>query len=190
MRSEPKTTTLQKAINGDEQAFTILYDENIDVIYRFVEIRVGDPQTAEDLTSKIFMKSWEKLSTFQDRGVPFRAWVFRIARNAIIDHYRTRKDVAPLELVSNTSDGTQPMGEKLANDMDAEQVLALMEQLTSSQRQVLILRLMDGLTTDEAAANLNKRAGAVRALHMRALHRMTKLLKGTSLKEERELEFT
>lgn len=190
MRSDPQLTTLQKAIRGDKQAFTVLYDENIDVIYRFVEIRVGDLQTAEDLTSKIFMKSWEKLATFQDRGVPYRAWVFRIARNTIIDHYRTRKEVAPLELVSNTSDGAQPMVEKLANDMDAEQLLTLMEQLTDSQRKVLILRLIDGLSTDETAAALRKRSGAVRALQMRGLHRMAKLLEGTSLKEERELEFT
>ena len=90
---------VKAAANGDEQAFASLYDTYLDSIYRFIYLRVEDQQTAEDITSNVFLKAWEKLDKYQFRGVPFRAWLFRIARNAVIDHYRTRKEMAPLEAV-------------------------------------------------------------------------------------------
>lgn len=165
-----ETTTLQLAIRGDESAFTYLYNENQSQILKFVSRRVDDSSSAEDLTASIFMKVWEKLGAYQDRGLPFQAWLYRIARNSVIDYYRTRKAVAPLELVENAPDGSRPIVDSLGDKQEAQQVLDLLSQLTQSQREVLDLKLVQGLSTDEVAIKLGKKAGAVRALQMRGLH--------------------
>lgn len=169
--------TVRLAVKGDEQAFGQLYDAYVDSIYRFIYLRVEDQQTAEDITSNVFLKSWEKLGVYQPRGVPFRAWLFRIARNAVIDHYRTRKEIAPLEAVVNTFDEAQmPLAEHVSVRLEAEKIITLMNGLTEDQRNVLTLKLVHGLNTKEVAKALGKRQGAVRALQMRGLQALTKLM--------------
>lgn len=168
---------VKKAIKGDQQAFGQLYDAYLDSIYRFVYLRVEDQQTAEDISANVFLKAWEKLEDYQMRGVPFRAWLFRIARNAVIDHYRTRKEVAPLEAVVNTYDESAvPLSDHVTTRIEAQQILGLMEQLTEDQRNVLTLKLVHGLDTQEVAKALGKRQGAVRALQMRGLQALAKLM--------------
>lgn len=169
--------TVRLAINGDQQAFALLYDTYVDSIYRFIYIRVEDQQTAEDIASSVFLKAWEKLSSYQQRGLPFRAWLFRIARNAVIDHYRTRKEVAPLEAAANATDRRSlSLSEGVAVKLEAESILRLMEQLTEDQRNVLTLKLVHGFDTEEVAKTLGKRQGAVRALQMRGLQTLAKLM--------------
>jgi RNA polymerase sigma-70 factor (ECF subfamily) len=169
--------TVLAAIKGDEQAFSVLYDTYIDSIYRFIFVRVEDQQTAEDIASSVFLKAWEKLGSYQQRGLPFRAWLFRIARNAVIDHYRTRKEVAPLEAAANAFDNQAlSLSERVGVKIEAENILRLMNQLTDDQRNVLTLKLVHGLDTEEVASSLGKRQGAVRALQMRGLQALAKLM--------------
>lgn len=169
--------TVEKAIKGDQQAFAQIYDAYLDSIYRFVYMRVEDQQTAEDIAANVFLKAWEKLQDYQQRGLPFRAWLFRIARNAVIDHYRTRKEVAPLEAVVNTFDESAvPVSEKVGSQIETEKILKLMNELTEDQRNVLSLKLVHGLDTEEVAKALGKRQGAVRALQMRGLQALAKLM--------------
>lgn len=169
--------TVGKAIKGDEQAFSLLYDTYIDSIYRFIYVRVEDQQTAEDIASGVFLKAWEKLGSYQQRGLPFRAWLFRIARNAVIDHYRTRKEAAPLEAAANAYDkGALSLSETVGVKIEAENILRLMNELTEDQRNVLTLKLVHGLDTEEVASSLGKRQGAVRALQMRGLQALAKLM--------------
>lgn len=164
-------------MRGDQQAFGQLYDAYLDSIYRFIYLRVEDQQTAEDITASVFLKAWEKLEAYQIRGVPFRAWLFRIARNAVIDHYRTRKEVAPLEAVVNTYDESAiSVSEGVGTRLEAQKIMTLMDQLTDDQRNVLSLKLVHGLNTQEVAKALGKRQGAVRALQMRGLQALAKLL--------------
>jgi RNA polymerase sigma-70 factor (ECF subfamily) len=172
---------VRRAVEGDEQAFASLYDTYVDSIYRFIYLRVEDQQTAEDITSGVFLKVWEKLEHYQMRGIPFRAWLFRIARNAVIDHYRTRKETAPLEAVINVFDqNASPVAETVATRIEAEKILEFMKQLTEDQRNVLTLKLVHGLNTDEIANTLGKRQGAVRALQMRGLQALAKLMENKS----------
>jgi RNA polymerase sigma-70 factor (ECF subfamily) len=178
-RSEQEYVKL--AVAGDEHAFTFLYEKYIDNIYRFVLYRVADSETAEDLTSAVFLKVWEKLGSYQDRGLPFRAWLFRIARNAVIDHYRTRKEVAPIDLISPEElPKTSALADDVEKSLEAERIRRLMDQLTDIQREVLILKLINGFSTEEIAETLGKKAGAVRALQMRALNALSKLIEEDS----------
>jgi RNA polymerase sigma-70 factor (ECF subfamily) len=168
---------VKAAAKGDEQAFASLYDTYVDNIYRFIFLRVEDQQTAEDLTSTVFLRAWEKLDRYQIRGVPFRAWLFRIARNAVIDHYRTRKETAPLEAVINMRDeGAISVSQHVGLRIEAEKVMEGLQQLTEDQRNVLTLKLVHGFNTHEVAKALGKRQGAVRALQMRGLHALAKLM--------------
>jgi RNA polymerase sigma-70 factor (ECF subfamily) len=168
---------VKSASEGDEQAFSALYDTYLDSIYRFVYLRVEDQQTAEDLTSTVFMRAWEKLDKYEFRGVPFRAWLFRIARNAVIDHYRTRKESAPLEAVINTHDESAiSVSQKVGLHIEAEKVMTCMQQLTEDQRNVLTLKVVHGFSTEEVAKTLGKRQGAVRALQMRGLQALAKIM--------------
>lgn len=172
---------VRAAAKGDEQAFGLLYDAYLDSIYRFVYLRVEDQQTAEDITANVFLRAWEKLDRYQFRGVPFRAWLFRIARNAVIDHYRTRKETAPLEAVINTHDESAiSVSQKVGLRIEAEKVMENMRQLTEDQRNVLTLKLVHGLNTQEVAKTLGKRQGAVRALQMRGLQALAKIMESGS----------
>lgn len=162
---------------GDQDAFTCLYDAYIDRIYRYVYFRVADEQMAEDITSQVFLKVWEKLDTYQEGSSPFIAWLYRIAHNAVIDSYRTRKTYVPLENVSpaeiSHEDG---IDDELDLQVKSQQLRKALQDLTEEQQQVLILRFISELSTTQIAQQLGKQPGAIRALQMRALQRLARHL--------------
>src|SRR5512136_1892925 len=88
---------VNQAKAGEAEAFGHLYEIYLDRIYRYIYFRVTDEQTAEDLISQVFTKAWENLDRYQPNGRPFIAWLYTIAHNTVIDHYRTRKDTVPIE---------------------------------------------------------------------------------------------
>ena len=167
----------QRAVSGDPDAFAALYDFYVEQIYRFVLFRVGDEQTAEDLTSQVFLKAWDNLSSYQIRGLLFKAWLFRIARNSVIDYYRTYKETMPLEPSALTKpDPAAEVGDQVEQQLQAEELRLALQQLTEDQRQVLTLRFIEGLSTEEVANVLGKRQGAIRALQMRGLQALAEII--------------
>jgi RNA polymerase sigma-70 factor (ECF subfamily) len=177
--SESLGTTLNEVTliwysqRGDQDAFASLYDTYRGGIHRYILIRVADPELAEDITSMVFLRAWENLNTFRTGRSPFAAWLYRIAHNAVIDHYRTTKTVVSLEEAA-------PLQLSYADDIDKKLDLQILSQglieglkvLTGTQQKVLILRFILGFTTPEIALSLNKQQGAVRALQMRGLKRL------------------
>lgn len=159
--------------NGDPDAFTSLYETHLDQIYRYIYFRVYEHDLAEDLTSVVFLKVWEHLGSFKSGNIPFVGWLYRIAHNTVIDYYRTRKITTPLEDVHprqlSHSDGAD---DRIDIEILSRQLMDALEGVTSTQREVLILRFIWGLTTTEIADTLKKRRGAIRALQMRGLKRM------------------
>jgi RNA polymerase sigma-70 factor, ECF subfamily len=161
---------LRQAQRGDAEAFAELYRAYVQVIYRYVAHRVNDAQLAEDLTADVFTKALQGLSRYQDQGKPFVAWLYRIARARVIDHYR-RTDRRPVE-----SDlETEPL--PVDTDMDAPMIRwqaaktlrAAIADLTDDQQQVLILRFVEGLRTEAIARLMGKQPNAIKALQHRAL---------------------
>src|SRR5512140_3063172 len=153
---------------GDAEAFGQLYETYLDRIYRYIYFRVTDEQTAEDLISQVFTKAWENLDRYQPSGRPFIAWLYTIAHNTVIDHYRTRKDT-----VSIASDAPSPH-EQVELHFEADNLRAALQTLTPEQQQVVVLKFIAGMSTDEIAGQLKKSAGAIRALQMRALQALAK----------------
>jgi RNA polymerase sigma-70 factor (ECF subfamily) len=142
-----------------------------------VFFRVTDEQTAEDLTAQVFTKAWEKLDHYKPSGAPFIAWLYTIARNIVIDFYRTRKETVDLEdAVSIAHDGPQPE-DQVALHFEVEELRIALQQLTADQQQVVVLKFINGLSTEEIAQQLGKRTGAIRALQMRALQSLARLMR-------------
>jgi RNA polymerase sigma-70 factor (TIGR02952 family) len=159
---------------GDAEAFGHLYETYLDRIYRYIYFRVTDEQTAEDLISQVFTKAWENLDRYQPSGRPFIAWLYTIAHNTVIDHYRTRKDTVAIEnTISLASDAPSPH-EQVELHFEADNLRAALQTLTPEQQQVVVLKFISGMSTDEIAGQLRKSAGAIRALQMRALQALAK----------------
>lgn len=161
--------------NGDRDAFASLYETHLERIYQYIYFRVFEHQIAEDLTSVVFLKVWEHLGSFTSGNIPFLGWVYRIAHNTVIDYYRTRKITTPIEDVHPLQIGfSDGVDDKLDKEILSRQLMEALEQVTSTQREVLILRFLWGWTTAEIADKLNKGRGAIRALQMRGLKRMAR----------------
>ena len=160
---------------GDSEAFAHLYDHYVERIYRYVYFRVADRDLAEDITSQIFIKMWEKLPTYRTGQSTINAWLYRIAHNAVVDYYRSMKAVVPLEEINSREIGRDDETEEnLDRQMKMEKLRAALQELTDGQREVLILRFIEGLTVREIASQLGKRQGAVRALKMRGLRELSR----------------
>ncbi len=162
---------------GNSEAFGQLYDAYMERIYRFVYFRVEDQQTAEDITSQVFLKAWSNLDRFSFNRTPYLAWLYTIAHNAVIDHYRTRKVTAALDDVQLSQ---QDHAEVVENEIDltAEMntIKEALQTLTDDQQKVLTLKFMEGMSNSEIARHLGKREGAIRALQMRGLQALAKQL--------------
>ncbi len=160
---------------GDTEAFASLYDHYAEPIYRYVYFRVADYHLAEDITSQIFIKMWQKLPSYRIGEASISAWLYRIAHNAVVDHYRTRKTAISLEDLQSGEVGREDETEEnLEQHMQMEQLRKALQELTQGQREVLILRFIEGLSVREIARQLGKRQGAVRALKMRGLRELAK----------------
>jgi len=169
---------VERAKQGDSQAFARLYEEYFNKIYRYVVMKVGNQAVAEDITEEVFLKMLESIASFKWRGVPFSAWLFRIAHNQVVDHLRrkSRRESIPLgESIAAMDIDPVALAEK---SMDIEQVNAALEHLTHNQREVIALRFAAGLSTAEVAKAMSKREGAVKALQHSALVALRKRLSG------------
>ncbi len=168
---------VQRAKAGDQDAFGELYERYVDRVFRMIRLRVSDEMTAEDLTSEAFMKAWDALDGYRQRGYSFGAWLFRIARNLVIDHYRTAKESEPLEDAEReAADGGVEAA--VARRELTGQMRGKLSALTEDQRAVLELKFLMDLSTDEVGRALGKRPGAVRALQMRGLQALARITEG------------
>jgi len=167
---------VSEARRGNPEAFGRLFDEFYEPIHRFIASRVNRPADAEDLTQLVFVKALEALPRYEQRGVPFGGWLFRLARNTIIDHARTRHDHAELDAAAEraTTDAGPDEVTLLRQDLDA--VARALDVLTGEQREAIELRFFAGLSAREAAVAMGKQEGTVRGLQFRAIAAMRRSL--------------
>ena len=169
---------VQQAVNGEQAAFTQLYDRNFDKIYRYVYVRVRNQAEAEDLTQDVFIKALGAIGSYKWRDLPFAAWLFRIAHNRVIDHVRkiSKEKRANLEEASAVSmEDPVNIAEK---HYEAQQLKAALERLPKAQREVATLRFIAQLSIAEVAKTLGKSEGTVKALQFNATASLRKALSG------------
>jgi RNA polymerase sigma-70 factor (ECF subfamily) len=158
-----------RAKAGDADAWAALYDRFAGPIYRFLFARVHHPADVEDLLQRVFLKVIEALPLYEERGLPFGAWLFRIARNTSIDFARLRRSADPLEIAfEHPDEGPGPAAIAEHAEMRAR-IRAALTTLTDEQRDVIVYRFFAGLTPSEIGALMGKREGSIRALQFRAL---------------------
>lgn len=157
------------AQHGDPEAFGALFDHYYGPIYRYVTARVGRPSDAEDLAQLVFVKALEALPRYELRGIPFGGWLFRLARNVVIDHLRTRREHVTLDVsVERIDSGVAPDDlAQLRQELDS--VAVALRRLTPEQREAIELRFFAGLSAKEAAEVMGRQEGTIRGLQFRAI---------------------
>jgi len=160
---------VEQAGAGDRWAFARLFDHFHEPVYRFVASRVQRPSDAEDLTQLVFVKALEALPRYEARGVPFGGWLFRLARNTVIDFVRTRHEHAELDAAISRPAPDAGPAEIVAIRSDIEALAVALATLTDEQREVIALRFFAGLSAREVAEAMGKQEGTVRGLQFRAI---------------------
>lgn len=167
---------LERARAGDADAFGALYDAYVERIFRYVRLRVGDEMESEDLTEHVFIRAWQAIRRYQDRGRPFSAWLYAIAANVLTDHFRSQRPRGILDPdLIDPSPARDPVAAAETNSQRSALERAI-RRLSPDQQQVIILRFIEGLSPAEVAATLGKREGTVRVIQHRALVALRSLL--------------
>lgn len=161
----------------DAEAFALLYDEYIEKIYRFIFFKISHKQEAEDLTSEVFLKTWNYLT--EDQAAPVRTFgglIYSIARNSVIDWYRKRAKASEYELAEEIADvAGVDMAEKININQETEQLLKLVKTLKQDYQEIILLKFIEGLSVSEIARILGKKNIAVRVTIHRAIKKLKEL---------------
>src|SRR3954464_11632144 len=168
---------VERAQQGDREALEELYLIHFDRIYSYLHMSVGNRHDAEDLTTQTFLKMLESIKRFRWQSAPFSAWLFRIAHNLAMDHFRASRRWQPEEEVPEPEPDESTSAEAGALDsIGRKSMLALIDDLSGEQQQVLTLKFVFGFSNGEAATVLGKTEGAVKSLQHRALVTLHKKL--------------
>ena len=166
---QDEESLVRRAQQRDQEAFTQLYEAYFDKIYRYITLKIGNKTEAEDMTQQVFLNAIKSISSFRWKGVPFSAWLFRIAHNQVVDYLRrkARRVTVPLdESLVDTGDNPELLAEQR---LDMERVLQATQQLTKAQSEVVSLRFAGELPVAHVAKVMGKSEGAVKALQHSAI---------------------
>lgn len=162
---------LKDAIAGDVEAFGVLYEGYVNRIYNYVYYRTGNKYDAEDLTERVFFKAMEHINNYQDYGLPFSAWLYRIAHNMVANWHRdnSRRKEIPIDerlVISNVSEHPE---KELVLLEEREYLMSIIQNLPGDRQQLLILKFVDHLSNAEIGEVLGRTEGAIKSLYHRTL---------------------
>ena len=175
---QAEESLVHRAQQRDEEAFTQLYEDYFDKIYRYVTLKIGNRIEAEDITQQVFVNALKSISSFRWKGVPFSAWLFRIAHNQVVDYLRKKS-----KRVTEPLDGSRVISDSnpqqlVERNLDIEQLVWATKRLTKAQQEVISLRFAGELSIAQVAKAMGKSEGAVKALQHSALSALRKMLSG------------
>src|SRR5437868_3064768 len=166
---------VERAQKGDRAALEELYLIHFDRIHSYLHVSVGNKHDAEDLTTQTFLKMLESINRFRWQSAPFSAWLFRIAHNLAMDHFRARRRWQPEEEVPEAPGSEEPSAELEAmQSIGRQSMLELIEKLSPEQQQVLTLKFVFNFPNADVATILDKTEGAIKSLQHRALASLQK----------------
>ncbi len=177
----PDKDVLVHASQGDQEAFGVLYERYVDKIYSYVYYRTGNPHDAEDLTARVFFRAMRHIGNYQDRGLPFSAWLYRIAHNLVANWHRdnSRRREIPLD-ESFTIQHKDEHPEVAILKIEAhENLLRLIRRLPPERQELLILKFVENLSNAEIGQIMGRTEGAIKSLY----HRTLLALREESIKE-------
>lgn len=170
---------VRRASRGDEDAAALLFDEYYPRVYRYAAARLGAGPSAEDAASETFAKVVREIGRFKWRGAGFEGWLFRIARNVIVDMQRRGgKETLTGETFEPSEMSQEGLPESVVTSLEsATELRALLDRLPPEQREVLLLRFGAGLDTNETGRAMDRNANAVRQLQLRALRNVRAMIR-------------
>lgn len=168
---------VDRAREGDAEAFGALYDRFQPEILRYLLVRTRDREVAEDLAQQVFLKAWQAIPRYQHRGAPFRAWLYRMAHNQMVDHFRTSRPTTDLEGVDLPEDAEAE--ERVLTAETHDVLRGALERLSEDHRQVLVLRFLMEKSAREIGEIMNRKEVTVRGLQMRALQALRREIEST-----------
>jgi RNA polymerase sigma-70 factor (ECF subfamily) len=159
------------AKGGDKDGFGELYERYLEKIYNYVFYRTGNHHDAEDLTARVFFRAMAHIETYSERGVPFQAWLYRIAHNLVANWHRDsgRRKIIPLDEFIASSVRSDAPDRYTEEKQEREALLAAVRRLPEERQQLLLLKFIDGLSNAEIGAIMERTEGAVKSLYHRTL---------------------
>ena len=160
---------VKKAQNGDRRAVGEIYELFLDRIFRFIRFRISSTEDAEDVTQEVFMKMWRGLDNYRADGSPFEAWLYKIARNSVIDYYRGQKPAVALDNAFQIADGKKSPEVAALQSIGKQEALLGLKKLKHSYQEIIILKFIEDKDNREISAIIDKPVEHVRVLQSRAL---------------------
>jgi RNA polymerase sigma-70 factor (ECF subfamily) len=172
-RSEPLTDldAVKLAVKGDADAFSILYERNVSRIYNYIYYRTGSETEAEDLTARVFHRAFSHIEKYKEKGVPFTAWLYRIAHNLTANWYRDmqrRKEISLEDHLDLPHHG-EPPDRQMEHTQEKEMLMKAIRRLPPDRQQLILLKYLEDLTNGEIAVIMGKTEGAIKSLYHRSL---------------------
>jgi RNA polymerase sigma-70 factor (ECF subfamily) len=181
--TDTDATLIERAKRGDREAFGMLYQRYVDPIYRYVRTRVSDDRDAEDITETVFLRSFRLLNAYEERGNPYSAYLYQVARTQLVEHYRRPEPAVSLEEAAHSREPAADPERQLELSEELGLIKQAMDVLPEDYQEVIRLRLLLSLPTKTAATWLGRSQGATRVL----LHRALKALRA-ELSEDNDAE--
>jgi RNA polymerase sigma-70 factor (ECF subfamily) len=174
---------LLRAAQGDLEAFGVLYGTYVDRIFNYVYYRTGNVHDAEDLTARVFYRALNHIHTYSDRGVPFSAWLYRIAHNLVANWHRdrSRHQEIPLSDAPNLHYKGDPPELALMQTQERESLLRLIRHLPAERQHLLILKFVEHMSNADIGETMGRSEGAVKSLYHRTLLALRDELEGLNL---------
>jgi RNA polymerase sigma-70 factor (ECF subfamily) len=172
-QKEPLTdeNAVKLAVNGDADAFSYIYEKNVTRIYNYIYYRIGSEDDAEDLTARVFHRAFGHIEKYQEKGVPFTAWLYRIAHNLTANWYRDtqrRKEISLEDQLDLPHQG-EPPERQVERTQEKEILMKAIRRLPPDRQQLILLKYLEDLTNGEIAVIMGRTEGAIKSLYHRSL---------------------
>lgn len=166
------------AKKGNIDAFGELYERYLDLIFRYIRGRVTENRNAEDLTEMVFLRAFEAIGRYQERGFPFSAYLYQVARNLLVDHYRAERQELPLKSIEHQETLEASLDEGVMVNEAIKDLRAALHQLPEDYQEIIRLRVLLDLPSSTVAQWMGRNEGAIRILLHRALKALKKKMVG------------